>query len=169
MQSLPKSSEIQDSLSAMPTPCRRSPSLLLAALAVSIATSGGGCAALDPPEPLIELREVIDGQRSMAAREAAPELVAEARRTLENAERAYQGRAVGRARWLATLGITQMRVATAISRQRAAQERLEAARRTSTDIEQDLARYRSMRSDALHEIERLEAMRDAANEVGDGD
>jgi len=77
---------------------------------------------------------------------------------LESAERAYERRSTERASWLASSGLILVRTATAIERQRAAEERIASARNDAAELEEDLARFRSMRREAEQEIERLEAM-----------
>lgn len=106
----------------------------------------------------MELRRTIGGEPLEAGRQAAPDLVAEAERSLAVAERALAAGDQATASRMATLGCIQARTAFAMARQRAAQERLRAAERATAVAAEDLTRYLSDAEDATREIERLEAL-----------
>jgi hypothetical protein len=130
----------------------------LRAVAVLIAVvSSSSCAHPEAPAPLVELRQVVDSPSVAQAQRAAPDLVAESQRSMRLAEEALQRHDVAQARWLATLGVTQARIAVAVSRQQAASSRREAASIALQRVEEDLARFRAQQTDAQNEIRRLEA------------
>lgn len=71
------------------------------------------------------------------------------------------------ARWMATLGSIQARVAVAVARQQAAEARSAEAATALREIDEDLARYESIRQDALLQIERLESVRSQGSGASD--
>lgn len=127
--------------------------LLLACLAAVSACSGSR-----PPEPLIELRGVVESAAFESGDEAAPDVAAEAERSLAMAEQAFARGDEARARRMATLGGIQARIAMALLRQQAAGARSERARGELRGANEDVARYRSRREDADNEIRRLESI-----------
>lgn len=133
-------------------------------LLLGVAPVLGGCAHPQPPEALQNLRGALSNSAGGVTEEVAPELVREARRSLENADAAFEEQSLGRSRWLATLGLTQLRIADAIARQRVAEEQQRRSVDDIAEVEEDLARFRSMRRDAEREIERLEHFREGAAE-----
>jgi hypothetical protein len=128
----------------------------------------GACARPEAPPPLVELRQVVGAPAAEQGRAAAPDLVMESRRSLRLAEDALRRRDVARARWLATLGVLQARIAVAVARQQTAASRREAASIELQRVEEDLARFRAQQVDAQNEIRRLESLAGAApsNDVG---
>ena len=128
------------------------PPLLLAGVFLS------ACSAGPPPPVLEELRRVVESPAFEAGSEAAPDLGAEAERSLAVAEQAHARGDEARARHMATLGGIQARIASAISRQQIALEREERARRELMLVQEDIARYRSAREDAEAEAHRLEEL-----------
>lgn len=127
--------------------------LLLSALATS------ACSHQEPPEALVELRQMTSSKALMVSREAAPDLVAESQRSLQRAEEALERRDRAQARWMATLGSIQALVAVSVARQQAAEARSAEATGAIREIEEDIERYESLREDALRRIQRLEALR----------
>lgn len=117
-----------------------------------------GCGGSPPPEALVELRRALSEPTLARGREAAPDLVAEAERSLALAERALARGDEATARRTALLGSLQARTAWALARQHSARAREEMARHELEEAREAIARYRSQRSDALREIQRLEAL-----------
>lgn len=130
------------------------------ALSVVALAALWGCAPIVPPEPLVELRSIAAAPNMDRGREAAPDLIAEAERSLAAAERALAAGDAAAARRLATLGTIQARTAFAIARAQEAQRREDRARQEIVAREEDIARYRAQRRDAEREIRRLEALRE---------
>lgn len=126
---------------------------ILAALAAL-----SSCAHPEAPAPLVELRQIVEAPSMAQGQAAAPDLVAESRRSLRLAEESLERNDAAQARWLATLGILQARIAVAVARQHAAASRREAASIALRHAEEDLARFRAQQTDAEHEIQRLEAL-----------
>ena len=148
-------------MSSIATRREVSPAITLVSLLL-ISGACSGCAHPEPPEALVELRRVVSGPAFTQGRTAAPDLGAEAERSLSTAEAALEDRDTARARWMATLGGIQARTTVALARQQAAEARRAAAARATGEVEEDLARFRSQRADALRDIERLEAMNGGA-------
>ena len=119
------------------------------------------CSTPEVPDALVELRRMSGSQALAVSREAAPDLVAEAGRSLQRAEAAMERRDAAQARWMATLGGIQARIAVAVARQQAAEARSSEATRALREVEEDIARYESQRDDALRELERLERLRES--------
>jgi len=142
-------------------------SLLQVALLVLIMSAAAGCSHPPPPESLVELRRIAGSPAMDEGREAAPDLVAEAQRSLQRAEASLAARDQARARWMAALGTIQARIAVALARQQAAESRIARSSQSLTEVEEDINRYRSQREDALRELERLEELRGGGGEEGD--
>lgn len=122
------------------------------------------CSHPEPPEALVELRRMSSSPSLTSSREAAPDLVAEAERSLRRSEEAFERRDTAQARWMATLGSIQARIAVSVARQQEAEARSATAATAMREVEEDLSRYESLRQDAIRQIQRLEAVRS-----GDGD
>jgi hypothetical protein len=117
-----------------------------------------GCARAAAPEQLLELRRVVESPACVSAEGTVPDLVVESRRSLVLAERAFERRDVMRSRWVASLGVVQARIATAMARQQEAEFRRSEAESKLRETEEDIARYRSQRNDVEAEIRRLEGL-----------